>query len=405
MSNGDAAYRITLARELERRRTAAAQARYQRSLDLLQRLERRIARMREVFGDVGVSVPAAAAVGRSGRAGDYEAAAAGTAAAIRLAHREHEAAIAAARARLMVAPTFAPKRVELTPSAVPDRAERSADHAAPAAPEATPGPTSTPADARRQDVERLLSRLPGAAGATEVQRAEAAAQDAVGADDEPGYRRAFDRLRMTVQATGDRHREIESRTREVEELQARLDGLDGPDVDDARRRLDAADPHAPLPHALAPAVEAAAARAHAAQDQSFALTAVADTLTELGYEVGESFTTAVADGGAVVPLPRSDDHALEVNTSEGGLRFEVVRHRDTVASAPRDEAAERSWCDDHDRFVERVAEHGVELHFGDRDEPGAQPLRQVAHRRKRRTRRDEQVARSRARNRDRGWSR
>lgn len=374
MSCAGATYRINQEEELERRRLAAAQAWYERSLALLRRLETRIARMQQVYGDVEVDVPVAAAVLAGARADDYEAAASANAAAIDDAYRKHEAAIAKARARQTVTPTFALPQEELAPAARPVRfrpAQEQKGTAAPRPVAPTHHSSGPPEEERRGKVERQMARLPGAADAEEVRRAEAVATEALTAGDDVSFRRAVDRLRMTVATSVERHRAIDARTREIEALRAGLDGLVGSDVDSVRQRLDATDPRAALPTDLAHDGEAAAARASGEQDRSFALAAVAGALKDLGYDVGEDFDEAASDNGAVVALPskRSDDHALRVEAGKADLHFEVVRYGDASESRERDRAVEETWREDQRRLVDGLADRGVDLVFGTPEEP------------------------------------
>jgi len=409
-----ATYRINQQAELERRRLAAAQARYERSLALLARLEKRIARMRQVYDDLNIDVPAATTVRAGATADAYDAAASATAAAIGDAHRRHEAAVARARARHVATPTFALRAVGLRPAVSPAKARHAKAPEATAAPPPVapapppppppPPPSSGPSeDERRGAVERQMARLPGAADAGEVERAEGVANEVLTAGDEVSFRRAVDRLRMAVAATTEHHKAIDARSREIEGLRAGLDGLTGAEVDRARQCLDATDPAVVLPAdlaELAAEVEATAARARAERDRSFALDAVAETLIDLGYEVGDDFDEAAARaGGAVVALPgaRSEDHAVRVAAGPADLRFELLRYEDAAGDRARDRAVEETWCRDQERLVDGVADLGMDLTFGPPEEPHDLNMIERGQRRAQRDKRRKGNARERTR--------
>jgi hypothetical protein len=102
-------------------------------------------------------------------------------------------------------------------------------------------------------------------------------------------------------------------------------------------------------------------------------------LDELGYDVAEGFTTAVAAGGAVVPLPRSPRHGVQVRERDGHVLFNVVRYTGGQGQADvvADRDAEAHWCNGYDRLVALAAEKGVHLDLSRPEPPGLQPLQQV----------------------------
>jgi hypothetical protein len=363
--------------------------------------------MRQVYAGLNVDVPVATTVPAGATADAYDAAASATAAAIGDAHRRHEAAVAKARARHVATPTFAVRHEGLAPAVSAAKARPAKEPEATAAPPPVapapppPPPSSGPSeDEQRGAVERQLARLPGAADADEVRRAEGVAKDALAAGDGVSFRRAVDRLRMTVAATAERHKAIDARSREIEALRAGLDGLTGSDVDSVRQRLDATDPTKVLPTDLVAVVEATAARARAERDRSFALDAVAETLIDLGYEVGDDFDEAAARaGGAVVALPgaRSEDHAVRVAAGPADLRFELLRYEDAAGDRARDRAVEETWCRDQERLVDGVADLGMDLMFGPPEEPHDLNMIERGQRRAQRDRRRKGNARERTR--------
>jgi hypothetical protein len=388
MSVAYAGYTVVDNGELARREQAAAEDHYRRVIEEAQAVGASIAAARGAFGLADVEVPAVAKVGRRAGAAELAAAAQATQAAVAAARVAYEAAMATARAEAMTAGSSAVMSGRgLADDAVAEREARRAERAAQA--EQTGAPASAAAEAagvppsqadeRRGQVQRVVARLPAEVPSEALRRIEAAAAKALGAvDDEVAFARERDRVRMLVQTAADADRERRDVVARVERWRAELDGLDGEAVAAVRDRLDHVDPLRPLPSDLGSAVRSAANDARSARDRSFALGALAETLDELGYEVDQGFSTAVSDGGAVVPLPRSNQHGVQVRERDGHVYFNVVRYEDgSTGDAVADRNAESHWCSGYDRLVALARDKGVVLEMPPPAPPGHQPLQHV----------------------------
>jgi hypothetical protein len=379
MSVAYAGYTVVDNGELARREQAAAEEHYRRVVEVAQEVGASIAAGRAAFGLAGVEAPRVATVGRRAGAAELAAAAQATRAAIAAARVGYEAAMAAARAEAMTATTGGLTSLGLADDAA---AEREARRAARAAEQQVEVETTaeSPAAERRDQVRRIVARLPAEVPDDTLRRVQAAAAKALAAvDDDVAFARERDRVRMAVQTAADADRDRRDVLARVERWRAELDGLDGEAVAALRDRLDGVDPLRPLPSDLASAVRSVASGARAARDRSFALDALAETLDELGYAVDEGFATAVADGGAVVQLPRSNHHGVQVRERDGHVFFNVVRYEDAGSGdAVADRNAEAHWCSGYDRLVALARDKGVVLAMAPPAPPGHQPQQHVA---------------------------
>lgn len=146
-----------------------------------------------------------------------------------------------------------------------------------------------------------------------------------------------------------------------------------PDLDAALSAVVAR--RARLSEVLVAAVREVVTAAMAVADTSFVSAAVADSLLELGYELGPAFDSAlVEDGVAHVRRrdPRWSDHGVRVRLDGdgGGLLFHVVRASDAEASATRDVELEEEWCADLPGLLDGLSTHGVDLQIRTRAAPG-----------------------------------
>jgi hypothetical protein len=391
MSVAYAGYRVVAGDELGRRVRAAAEDNYRRVVAEAQRVSQSIAAARTAFGLAGVEQPVVARVGRRATAEPLAAAAQATQAAIAAARVGYEAAMAAARAQAMTASVAPITSHGLADDAAAERQARIAARRPAEVPStsstsaATPAPAidagAAAADERRDRVRQMVARLPAEVPGDALPRVEAAAAQALAAVDDPvAFARALDRVRMVVQTISDADRDRRDALAQVERWRAELDGLEGQVVARVRARLDQVDPLRPLPSDLASAVRSAANDARAARDRSFALDALAETLDELGYAVDHGFATSVAGGGAVVPLPHSNHHGVQVRERDGHVFFNVVRYADGDGrgDAVADRNAEAHWCSGYDRLVALAHDKGVVLEMSPPGPPGHQPLQHVA---------------------------
>jgi hypothetical protein len=95
--------------------------------------------------------------------------------------------------------------------------------------------------------------------------------------------------------------------------------------------------------------------------------AILQGLASLGYEIGETMTTAwEKDGRIIVRKPGSSDYGIEIGAPADVVRMQVrLVGPDRPASprtADRDKDQETIWCADFDRLKHRLASDGCDLH-------------------------------------------
>jgi hypothetical protein len=194
-------------------------------------------------------------------------------------------------------------------------------------------------------------------------------------------------LRLVIQQEADRAALISSNTEELDRYYRELDGLRGQEVEALRGRLKAVARDRPLPTDLDERVQEVRRAAVAEADRVFVLEKVSASLLELGYEIGDEFSTAVAENGGIVELPFSDRHALNVRERDHQLMLNIVRYDESGRRDPAVDAhAEEQFCDDFSLLRQRLEQLGVDLSMVRADPPGAHPvqiLRQAPPRRRR----------------------
>lgn len=135
--------------------------------------------------------------------------------------------------------------------------------------------------------------------------------------------------------------------------------------------------------ALARRAEAAVERAQAELAATARRRAVLAGLAELGYEVRQSTTTALASNGRiVVRRPGGGDYGVEVAATATSPRIQVrlvgAERPATPRSRQRDRDAEVSWCGDVARLKALVARSGGSFDIERALEAGAEPVKSVA---------------------------
>jgi hypothetical protein len=361
---------------VERQRLAAAEERYARACRAMAQVEGAVAAAKRAFGDLGLTVDqpvqpleaTSTAVDRAAEA---------TEKAAQESARAYDEALAGARSRAMTGAIAADHKPKVKDTAAKERAQRiAADSERKAARAAAVAEQR--AEQQRKAVERVIARLPADVVDEVVARVERAAEAALTAD--PGASQAaMNRLRGEVQQAQDADRFRRARLAELLDLRDQLSGLGGDAVAEAHARLDGVDLSGPLPADLRDRVAGAAAAAQAERDRGFVVDAVAAAFEELGYVVGEGFSTAVAAEGAVMQLPWSTGHGVRVRARDGHMLFNVVRYDDGDDSgdAVADTQVEGRFCDSYGRLREAVRRHGAELDIDDPDPPGHRPLQRI----------------------------
>lgn len=357
-------YSVESAASREARELAAALARYAQTRLEMERLRGDAKAARAVLGRA-VVVPAALA--RSGRAGRTSTAVATTDVIAREAVRAARDELTAATQRLgrerwearvgrtgttdlLVAPVAAAP----TTTAAPDPWRAAAlEQLAAIAAAWPPGAPDTVLD----DATDALARARSSSSATvQVSRAR----------DELARLRAHHRAEDAARAELDRLRaEVES-VRDWHDSDAAAALLADIDAAGAGR--------APSP---AGRVERFVAEAHARRDRDEATAILADVLTELGYRLGEGFTTRLADDADVlVGHERWSEHAVSVQLDVSGrIRTHLVRSSD--AASDDDARADAAFCADFDTIRARSAGRGLAMHSVRRYPPGERAVRTV----------------------------
>lgn len=220
-------------------------------------------------------------------------------------------------------------------------------------------------DTREQDLARILGRLDPEALVGETLTSAIASLRAAG----PGSRSQLllDVVREKVGEVNQSLREGRERRVRLEQMLAELAGLPGDEVALLTEQLYAllrSGPTSPDMVALEPRVSAAAAAATAQVARDHVATALAETLTSLGYGVGPGFETALAADGVVdVVDPKHPGYAIRVRASHGGtVGYNVVRGpASRPDQASRDAEVESDWCSDVHRLETAMRRSGVHM--------------------------------------------
>ncbi|OJY45937.1 hypothetical protein [Pseudonocardia sp. 73-21] len=132
-----------------------------------------------------------------------------------------------------------------------------------------------------------------------------------------------------------------------------------------------------FPQELPAQVQAYVAAAHARRDRDEASTILADVLTEMGYQLGGSFTTRLHGPTEVlVGRPGWNDHAVSVRLDDAGrVHTHAVRAADADTGA--DARVDAEFCSDFDAMVARAGRRGLGLAPVRRFAAGERPLRAV----------------------------
>ena len=259
--------------------------------------------------------------------------------------------------------------------------------------EAEPGekvaPSAPAEPAERSDryalVERLLGRLREATDA-ETAAIRSLADALVAARDGAAAEQLERQLRLALQqasaAAAARHADAER----VEQLLARLRGLDGDEIEDLRARLElSARTGKALPAGLEAETMNAEARARERSDREYVAQMFRQELRRRRYEISdEDLETAFVTGGRIVTDdPDNPGYALEIiaDPARRGFGMQVVRREDVPWSTMRerlDAEREEEFCDWQERLRERLREAGIESWLTHREKAGTKPVPVVA---------------------------
>lgn len=228
-------------------------------------------------------------------------------------------------------------------------------------------------------VVRVLARLGVEIAGDEQASLERLATDYVEAGARVDVRSTESEFRVAAQRVADAARQRARVRSDVASLRATMWGLGGEAVERMRERLDAVEQgRTALSASLTDEVERCARAAHRAADRAYATEVLCAELRTLGYEVGESFVTAVTAGAkVVVARPGGGDYgvALTMASDSTELQSAVVR-LDAEPLSPserrlRDVAAEEAWCTDVAVAAARAARSAVRVRITKRVPAGA----------------------------------
>jgi len=208
---------------------------------------------------------------------------------------------------------------------------------------------------RRQKVERAMARLSGGISEADRIAIQKLTEDALAASPIGRFEALMLALQVHVQHANEAARESAADAARAAELIAQLRGLEGTDVEEMRRQLEAIE-HRELRMTsdvvgrVADVERAARIRA----DQRYAAHVIREEFERLGYEVEEGFETMFVTSGRVeVSKPSMKDYMarFEVAPAHGHFDVRLVRAGDPAAPVSqeqrqRDREAEEAWCVD-----------------------------------------------------------
>lgn len=209
-----------------------------------------------------------------------------------------------------------------------------------------------------------------------------------------------DRLRSTVRAANAAATARQDRVKKVDQLLAGLGDVGEAEEQLRGRLLDERESGRAL-EVLAAEVDRARATARAQADaekreadRAHVVTALDESLRELGYDVQAGFETALAaDGSALARRAGWTGHAVRVllDPTTDELRLHVVR--DAQELGADNVAREKEFCDDRPALEQALSARGVEIDPQELIEPGVVPvavasLTRAAFPRRRRAARD-----------------
>ena len=245
-----------------------------------------------------------------------------------------------------------------------------------------PAPASPDSEDTQSVTRRLLARLDcrSPEDLESVRRAVATALSAEGSR----AALALESLRVAISAANEREAAHKSARLRLEQLEAKLDGLDPAICMPARETLSSAHNRELSEEALEDlrgAVERTVAAAREADQRGYVADQLERAFADLGYDVSSGFATAIVDGGYVDVAKDQDawaGYAVRVRLPTDGDRiaFNVVRGEAwRPDQAAHDAEMESAFCEDIPQ-IQRSLE-GVELEARRLAAPGEVPLQVV----------------------------
>lgn len=237
-----------------------------------------------------------------------------------------------------------------------------------------------PTDQRQATLDRLLSRLRDDVGTTDLDAIEEAAHRLLDATTGPDERRWEADVRHRIDTANRTARQREQDHERARHLLADLRAIGHdvpPDLDAALVAV--LEQGHELSDGLVERVRDTVRSAADAADARIVTEAVGDVLTELGYDVGESFDTVLMRDGRTHIRGQDErwrDHGVRVrlDPERRELVFHVVRAADRPQDAAQDRALELDWCEDLATVIDDIAHRDVGLTLTTATAAGAVPV-------------------------------
>lgn len=211
----------------------------------------------------------------------------------------------------------------------------------------------------RASAARVAARLDLAASADESRRiAELVA--AIQPND-PQAEARLDLLRAAVAEINGGHRAAADRAQGVDEALTALAAVSHGDVSAVRARLHTARTgQGPLPAELSARVARLVEEAHAEAERAYVAQALREAFTDLGYDVGEQFTTVLEANGVADIATSWEGYRVRVRRQPPGrsVLLNVVRGQGD-ASAEDDRAVEAAICEAYPHITDQLSASGI----------------------------------------------
>jgi hypothetical protein len=374
-----AAYQVLTAAEQAARLSRAASARFAAATVELQETRRASAGFRAVYGRQISLGPEEPRLAPDATPAEIDAATE----KVRAAAREHrelvQTQVAAATERKV--------RALSRPTPRPTGADASDRHAAAAA-RATAAAVEHAAEATRErhaeilaEAHRQLARLPADASPELREWCERSVVD-IGAADIGRARLLLSGLTEQVSAEAGRAERVTRTATALAELAARLATVPTGAAQALRMEVIQVSDTRPaeIPADLTERAERLIADHDRDRQRRVVANAVAVALSEMEYDVGENFDTALASHGVgYASYPNAADYGVKLFLDMGTnvLRTQVVRRASVQADKNADRAAAQSFCDSYPDLLSHLARHRVATQPIGRVQPGAAVVRAV----------------------------
>jgi hypothetical protein len=215
--------------------------------------------------------------------------------------------------------------------------------------------------ARAANVARVFASL--SPFASDLERSTIAAQIAMFAasTDDVAAGRLEQDIRLLVSSANERIRLLEAGQLRAQTLFAELKLLGHVEDSLVEELGKVVSGIQPLSENLKYRVHAAMKRRREEVDMAYASASIAEALEELGYVVGESFSTLLVQGAMAVAAKPPGDYGVRFTLRDGSVRSHVVRSSQVARSREEDVEQEEFWCGSLRELSARLGNRGVRL--------------------------------------------